>query len=406
MSNRTVLTLAVSLALAACSSTPERNASLDRARIQYQAAQSDPQVLSLAPSELQRARASLERAERAFKDRDQRHNVDHLAYMASQQATIAQVTASSQAAEKITQNAAAERDRLLLQQRTLQADNAQMQLRLSEQDRMQLSRNLDRADYNARMDQQRVQSSDARAQTSEQEKQQLARELEQANQAARIAQQRVQSSDARAETSEQDKQQLARELEQANQNARIAQQRVQSSDARAQTSEQDKQQLARELEQAANQARIDQKRVQRSDARADALEMQLIALDAKKTDRGMVVTLGDVLFNTGQAQLLPDRSGGMDRLADFFKQYPHRTAAIEGYTDSVGSDASNYDLSQRRANAVKSALTDRGVPSDRLSTRAFGPENPAASNQTSAGRQLNRRVEIVFAPERENVSTQ
>jgi outer membrane protein OmpA-like peptidoglycan-associated protein len=301
MSNRTILTLALSITLAACSSTPDRSGSLDQARANYRTAQNDPQVQSLAPAELRRAGESLELAERAFNDRDQRHNVDHLAYMANQQVTIAQATASSQAAQNITLGAAAERDQMLLQQRTAQVDYAQMHLRASERDNAQLNMDLDRADDNAR---------------------------------------------------------------------------------------------------------IDQQRVERSDARVDALEMQLIALDAKKTDRGMVVTLGDVLFNTGQAQLLPDRSGNMNKLADFFKQYPNRTAAIEGYTDSVGSAAFNYDLAQRRANAVKMALTDRGVPADRLTTRAFGQENPTSSNETSAGRQLNRRVEIVFAPEREDMSMQ
>jgi len=299
MLNRTVLTLALSIALAACSSTPDRSSSLDQARAHYQAAQNDPQVLSLAPNELRRAGESLELAERAFKDREQRKNVDHLAYMADQRVTIAKATASSQAAQKITQGAAAERDQMLLQQRTAQVDNAKQQLQASEQDNMQMSQELDRADANAR---------------------------------------------------------------------------------------------------------IDQQRIEQSDARADALEIQLIALDAKKTDRGMVVTLGDVLFNTGKAQLLPDRSGNMDRLADFFKRYPDRTASIEGYTDSVGTASSNYDLAQRRANAVQAALTDRGVPTDRLSTRSFGPESPTASNETSAGRQLNRRVEIVFAPQSEDVS--
>lgn len=301
MSTKTVLTLALSIALAACSTTPDRSSALDEARAHYQTAQNDPQVLSLAPDELRRAGESLEVAERAFNDRNQRHNVDHLAYMATQQVTIAQATASSQAAQNITQGAAAERNEMLLQQRTAQADDAQMQLRASERDNEQLSADLDRADDNAL---------------------------------------------------------------------------------------------------------IDQQRVERSDARVDALELELIALDAKKTDRGMVVTLGDVLFNTGQAQLLPDRSGNMDKLADFFKQYPNRTAAIEGYTDSVGSAASNYDLSQQRADAVRTALTDRGVPADRLSTRAFGPESPTASNETSAGRQMNRRVEIVFASQREDMSMQ
>lgn len=138
-------------------------------------------------------------------------------------------------------------------------------------------------------------------------------------------------------------------------------------------------------------------RMQRGNERVGELEMQLRDMNARRTDRGMVVTLGDVLFDTGQSRILPDGEGRLGKLAEFFKRHPHRTASIEGYTDNVGSADSNVDLSQRRAQAVVTALVDRGVASGRLSTRAHGEENPAASNTTPAGRQLNRRVEVVFA---------
>lgn len=137
-------------------------------------------------------------------------------------------------------------------------------------------------------------------------------------------------------------------------------------------------------------------RMQQGDQRVGELEMQLKDMNARRTERGMVVTLGDVLFDTGQARMLPDTEGRMGKLAEFFKRHPQRTASIEGYTDNVGSPGSNVDLSQRRAQAVVTALVDRGVSSGRLSTRAHGEEGPAASNATPAGRQLNRRVEVVF----------
>jgi outer membrane protein OmpA-like peptidoglycan-associated protein len=135
----------------------------------------------------------------------------------------------------------------------------------------------------------------------------------------------------------------------------------------------------------------------RSRARASELEMQLKDLNAKKTDRGMVVTLGDVLFDSGQSRLLPDGAHNMAKLAGVFKRDPLRRASIEGYTDSVGAAGANVDLSQRRANAVMAALVDQGVAADHLSTRAFGEANPTADNGTASGRQMNRRVEIVFA---------
>lgn len=142
----------------------------------------------------------------------------------------------------------------------------------------------------------------------------------------------------------------------------------------------------------------DQARIERSDARASDLEAQLKDLNARKTDRGIVVTLGDVLFDSGQARLLPDGSRNMAKLADVFKRNPQRRATIEGYTDSVGAASANHDLSQRRADAVMNELVGQGVAADHLSTRAHGEANPTADNGTPAGRQMNRRVEIVFTP--------
>lgn len=134
-------------------------------------------------------------------------------------------------------------------------------------------------------------------------------------------------------------------------------------------------------------------------AHATELEMQLKALNAKQTERGEVITLGDVLFDSGRAEI---RGGGlrdMGRLVDFFKSHPKRTAQIEGFTDSQGSDSANLDLSQRRAAAVRDALVAQGVEPARLSPRGFGESNPASTNDTAAGRQMNRRVEIVLSGE-------
>ena len=151
-------------------------------------------------------------------------------------------------------------------------------------------------------------------------------------------------------------------------------------------------------------SKLDQARVERRDARVNDLEMQLKDLNAKKTDRGLVVTLSDVLFDAGKSELLPEGARNMAKLAEVFKRNPQRKALIEGYTDSVGSASSNVDLSNRRANSVMSALVNLGVAADHLSTRGFGADQPAASNSTAAGRQMNRRVEIVFAPQGDEIS--
>ena len=140
-------------------------------------------------------------------------------------------------------------------------------------------------------------------------------------------------------------------------------------------------------------------------AREASMQSQLDELNAKKTERGMVVTLGDVLFDTGRATVRHGASNNMAKLAAFFQRNPDRRASIEGYTDDVGSDATNLNLSERRATAVMSELVSLGVPSDRLTMRAHGKAMPVADNATAAGRQMNRRVEIVFAPTSADVAS-
>jgi outer membrane protein OmpA-like peptidoglycan-associated protein len=138
-------------------------------------------------------------------------------------------------------------------------------------------------------------------------------------------------------------------------------------------------------------------------ARAAALEAQMRDMNAKQTERGMVITVGDVLFDTNRAEL---KSGGMrslEKLVDFLKTYPKRNALVEGFTDSVGSDASNQTLSARRAEAVQMALVNMGIGRERISARGYGEAYPVASNDNQAGRQLNRRVEIVLSDDRGNV---
>lgn len=127
-------------------------------------------------------------------------------------------------------------------------------------------------------------------------------------------------------------------------------------------------------------------------------------LNAQQTERGLVITLSDVLFSTNKAQL---NSGGMRnvyKVADFLNQYPKYKVLIEGHTDSVGTDEHNQDLSERRALAVQNALVDARVSSDRISARGFGESLPIASNDNAGGRQLNRRVEIILSDNEGNIA--
>ena len=128
----------------------------------------------------------------------------------------------------------------------------------------------------------------------------------------------------------------------------------------------------------------------------DDLQAQMAALQAKQTDRGMVLTLGDVLFSTGRADLKPGSVANLDRLVSFLGQAPGRNVRIEGHTDDRGGQDMNQALSQKRAESVAMYLTGRGVADSRVTAVGEGFSSPVADNNTEAGRQANRRVEVII----------
>ncbi|WP_404365518.1 OmpA family protein [Marinobacter sp.] len=138
---------------------------------------------------------------------------------------------------------------------------------------------------------------------------------------------------------------------------------------------------------------------------AEELRQRLEELQAEKTDRGMVLTLGDVLFDLNRAELKASGETTVERLAEFLREYPERRVRVEGYTDSTGSASYNQQLSERRAEAVRDALVNMGISQDRIETKGFGEKFPVASNDTSGGRQQNRRVEIVISDEEGNIES-
>jgi outer membrane protein OmpA-like peptidoglycan-associated protein len=134
-----------------------------------------------------------------------------------------------------------------------------------------------------------------------------------------------------------------------------------------------------------------------SEQQAAELQRQIDALQAKPTDRGLIVTLGDVLFDTGKASLKAGATSNLNKLVAFLNEYSDRTVLIEGYTDSVGTEGYNQGLSERRADSVKSYLAGQGIGSIRLSASGKGESDPVASNDSAAGRQQNRRVEVIIS---------
>ena len=300
-------------AVGACAVLPAHDAEVDDARAAVLAAQNDPQVVSLAPVELNKAVDAMRAADAAWSDRGAIDEAHHLAYLAWTHATIAKETARLKTAEASVASANAERDRVRLEARTREAERAQRQAARAQQDA-------------------------ARAQAQAD-----------ANRASALAAQQ-QAADAARQA------QAARDAAEAS--------RAQAADAQA---------------------------------RAQSLQSALAELQARPTDRGMVVTMGDLLFDTGSAHLNPGGLRVVDHLVEFMQAYPQRRVSIEGFTDSVGNPAANQDLSERRASAVRLALIDRGVDPARLVARGYGEDYPVASNTNPAGRQLNRRVEIVIS---------
>lgn len=130
---------------------------------------------------------------------------------------------------------------------------------------------------------------------------------------------------------------------------------------------------------------------------AEELQRQIAELNAKTTERGLVVTLGDVLFETDKSDLKQGSIVNLSKLSSFLTQYPERTVAIEGHTDSVGSDDYNVSLSQRRANSVQQFLIAQGIAANRVTAIGKGENFPVASNDSASGRQMNRRVEVIIS---------
>jgi outer membrane protein OmpA-like peptidoglycan-associated protein len=190
----------------------------------------------------------------------------------------------------------------------------------------------------------------------------------------------------------------------ATQTARIAGQRAeeQVAAARIAAGATERQKIiieAREAQaaRARSEAQSAQDRAALAEAQTRELAAQLADLKAQQTPRGMVLTLDDVLFDTGRAELKPGAARSIDQVAQFLDQNPERQVQVEGFTDAQGTDDFNLRLSQSRADAVAQAIIQRGIDAQRVRARGYGEEFPVASNASAGSRQLNRRVEIIVS---------
>jgi len=207
--------------------------------------------------------------------------------------------------------------------------------------------------------------------------------MQKVDQLAYVAKQRIASAQevARAKQAEAtvasaERQRDQIRLDQRTQEAQQARQSAQQAEAKAASAEQ--------------QAREEQ-------ARSASLASQLADLQAKQTERGIVITFSDVLFNTDRADLSADGMRVAQKLADILNQDPQGIVMVEGFTDSTGTASHNLELSQRRAESVRNALIGMGISDQRIATHGYGQAYPVATNDSAGNRQLNRRVEIVLS---------
>ena len=383
---------ALGIGLFGCATAEQQQAAsaqLQRAQAAYRQAAADPYVQSYAQLPLMDAQKAVQAAEQAS-------NVDdimHKGYVAERKAQVALAAADVRRGEEAVAKLGKETADVLLQTREREAKiaraEADAKARELEQARQQA----------ATQSQQMIQElerirRDADARASELERARLAAEGRtdvargEAEASAREAERMRQEAEARARDAERARMEAdakAREVEQARLQVEAQSRQVEQARLEAET-------RAREVEQARLQAEA-------SKAKADMLTQELSELKAKQTDRGIVVTMGDVLFATGKADVAPGAQRSIDKLAAFLQSNPTRAVLVEGHTDNAGSEDLNLKLSQQRADAVKELLVRKGITPGRIDATGYGMKYPTVPNDSPSGRQQNRRVEIVIPTE-------
>lgn len=230
---------------------------------------------------------------------------------------------------------------------------------------------------------------------AEQERKAAADQAAQAQQNAQAQQAAAAQAQAQAEQSQAQAaqaQQAQQQAEQERQQAQLAQQQAAQQAQEADQARQQAEQARQQSEQARQQAETD-----KAQMRARMLQQLNQVLQTRDTARGLIVSMPDVLFDTGKADLKPTARERLAKVAGILIAYPDIHVEIDGYTDSTGNLEFNQRLSQQRADSVRSYLSSQGVNSSTIVTQGFGPSDPVASNETAAGRQQNRRVELVVS---------
>ncbi|MEA2237649.1 MAG: hypothetical protein QOC81_2373 [Thermoanaerobaculia bacterium] len=238
-------------------------------------------------------------------------------------------------------------------------------------------------------------------------RQSLEREAASRRQLAEQQQQSIAAAEARRKQTDEEAAALRQQAENATQQAQAAQAEAQQANAQAQqaNAQAEQSQMAAQQAQAAAQqvqSQLDETRKQLAEREAEArrlrIQNELNRIAATRSEpRGLVVTLnGGILFDTGKTSLKPGAKSTLKKIATQIATDPSLKIAVEGHTDNVGGNATNQALSEKRADAVKDYLISAGIPADHISASGKGEEAPIVTNKTAAGRQQNRRVELVI----------
>jgi outer membrane protein OmpA-like peptidoglycan-associated protein len=326
---------------------------MERAKKAYAEAKANPNVEAYAPLQLQEAGKALQAAEQAKETDD----ILQLGYLAEKKTRFAVTTADGKVAERGIDKLNVENAELIAKKRTLEAERAR-------------------------------------------------RETGKAMSEAERARGEAGMATSEAERARRDAGMATSDAERARRDAGMA--RGEADQARmAAAADAERAAIAnRQAEQAKSAAEEEAAKAARAKAEADELMKELSELKAQQTERGIVLTMGDVLFATGKADLSPNAEKGVETLAKFLKKNPNRNVLIEGHTDSVGKDDYNLALSRKRADSVKYKLTGDGIEAVRITTVGYGKKFPLASNDTKAGKAQNRRVEVIILNEGVKADTQ
>lgn len=230
----------------------------------------------------------------------------------------------------------------------------------------------------------------------------LAEERRRARERTEEARARAESEGQRADEARREADRAAEDRAKAEADRQAAEQARQQAELARQQAVDQQQQLAQQAEQARLQAQQADLARQQAEANAQQTRERLLnqlnsVLQTRESARGLIVNMSDVLFDTGKATLKPGARERLAKVAGIVMAYPDLKLEVEGFTDNVGSDEYNQQLSERRAEAVRSFLTSQGVPMMNITSRGLGETSPIATNDTAAGRQMNRRVELVVS---------